>query len=279
MKVTSDTATEAFHQTWLRAYGPPERLSVDAGGEFQGRFEEMCSIAGIEMDVVPPNAKWRAGLAERHGSIAKLMLLRMNETLVLTEDWEVHIAVTCVFAAKNRLHRSAGWSPSQVVFGSDVGLGNGVVEQLATGGVKFMANQQMDLSSTYARTQVIRKAACDAFLWLDSKESVRRALNARSKPPLLGGLHAGSQVYFFIHSEARMRIQHFAQKATNLWAKKDKKSGPQLGKKGLENGWEGPAVVVCVESAASIWVKYRGRLLKLALENVRLATPDELLGY
>ena len=111
MKITSDTATEAFHQTWLRAYGPPERLSVDAGGEFQGRFEEMCSIAGIELDVVPPNAKWRAGLAERHGSIAKLMLLRMNETLVLTEDWEVHIAVTCVFAAKNRLHRSAGWAP------------------------------------------------------------------------------------------------------------------------------------------------------------------------
>ena len=173
-------------------------------------------MAGILLDVVPPNAKWRASLSERHGSIAKLMLLRMNETLVLTEDWEVHMAVTCVFSAKNRLHRSAGWAPSQVVFGSDVGLGDGVVEQIATGGVKFTANQQMALSSDYQRTQVIRKAASDAFLWLDAQESLRRGLNAKSKPPLLGGLYPGSQVYFFIHSEARMRMQHFAQKATSL---------------------------------------------------------------
>lgn len=68
-------------------------------------------------------------------------------------------------------------------------------------------------------------------------------------------------------------MQDFAQHATTLW------SGPYLGKKGLENGWEGPAVVVIVESTASLWVKYCGRLLRLALQNVRLATPDELLGY
>ena len=77
-------ATDALHQCWLRAYGPPERLSVDAGPEFQGRFEQMCKIAGIVMGVVPPNAKWRAGLAERHGSIAKLMLLRFDETVILS---------------------------------------------------------------------------------------------------------------------------------------------------------------------------------------------------
>ena len=54
------------------------------------------------MDVVPPHAKWRAVLAERHGAIAKLMLLRLNETVVLIHDCEVHIAVACVFSAKNR---------------------------------------------------------------------------------------------------------------------------------------------------------------------------------
>ena len=122
----------------------------------------MCKIAGIVMEGVPPNAKWRAGLAERHGAIAKLMLLRLNETVVLMHDWEVHIAVTCVFSAKNRLHRSAGWAPSQIVFGSDVGFGNGVVEQL--GRIKYCANELVSESAQFQRTQVIRQAAQEAFL-------------------------------------------------------------------------------------------------------------------
>ena len=88
----------------------------------------------------------------------------------------------------------------------------------------------MSESAQFQRTQVIRHAATEVFLWLDNQDSLRRGLNARSKPPLLGGLHAGSQIHFFIHADARKRMQHFSQSATTLW------SGPFLGKKRLENG-------------------------------------------
>ena len=131
----------------------------------------------------PQRAKWKAGLAEMHGAIAKLMLLRRNETVFLMHDWEVHIAVTCVFSAKHRLHRSAGWAPAQIVFGSDVGLGNGVVEQLATGRIKHCANELGSESTQFQRTQVIRHAAAgseqrrdtqlDAHMWIWTHDAWR----------------------------------------------------------------------------------------------------------
>ena len=47
--------------------------------------------------------------------------------------------------------------------GGDIGVGNGVVEQLATGKVKFAANETVAQSALYQRTQVIRQAAQEAF--------------------------------------------------------------------------------------------------------------------
>ena len=41
---------------------------------------------------------------------------------------------------------------------------------------------------------------------------------------------------------------------------------------------EGPAPVVAVEGHDVVYVKYRGTLKKLAIQNVRLATEEELLG-
>lgn len=108
MEISSDTATKFFTNAGSGHTGRPGgcRWTLDQSSK---RSSSRCARSRASSWMwCPPDARWRAGLAKRHGSIAKLMLLRLNETVVLMHDWEVHIAVTCVFAAKNRMHRSAG---------------------------------------------------------------------------------------------------------------------------------------------------------------------------
>eukprot|EP00974_Lingulodinium_polyedra_P003609 339586-Lingulodinium_polyedra.AAC.1 len=73
----------------------------------------------IGVRVVPPSNKFKHGKCERHGAVAKLMLIKVIAELSLVEEWELRYAVTMVFAAKNRMIRRAGWSLVQVVLGVD----------------------------------------------------------------------------------------------------------------------------------------------------------------
>ena len=42
--------------------------------------------------------------------------------------------------------------------------------------------------------------------------------------------------------------------------------------------WHGPAIVVQHEGTSELWLRFRKELKRTPVENVRLATPEELLG-
>ena len=108
MRISSRFTADCLHDKWLMAYGPMEELLLDQGPEF---FLELCELFGIQMTFVPLDAKHKMGKAERHGAIAKVMVLRTVTELKLEQPWEVRYAVTQCFAAKNSLLRSSGYSP------------------------------------------------------------------------------------------------------------------------------------------------------------------------
>lgn len=70
-----------------------ETLHVDGGPEYKGHFEALCRLYAIHLDVLPTGSKWKAGLAERHGAVLKLMVLRMIHELSICTEKDLRFAV------------------------------------------------------------------------------------------------------------------------------------------------------------------------------------------
>ena len=103
------------------------------------------------------------------------------------------------------------------------------------------------------RMEQLRCSAVSALEWLDSHERLRIALNARSRHPKLVSLTPGTIVYFHKPPGQHRRLQDNA------------------------TGQQGPAIVAATEGTDKVWVRYKGTVVRVALENIRLATPEETL--
>lgn len=88
---------------WYGIFGPPDILLTDGGMEFAGAVETLNDLMGVVHEAIPEGAKWRLGHAERHGSILKLMILKMTKGLNLEGIEDMRMAVSAACAAKNRL--------------------------------------------------------------------------------------------------------------------------------------------------------------------------------
>ena len=249
----SNTSSELVFERWILVHGPMETLYVDGGPEFKGQLEALCRLYAIHLEVLPVGSKWKAGLAERHGAVLKLMILRMIHELSLCTDKELRFAVAMACQAKNRLLRKCGRSPIQVTQGQDQVIPSSLLQQVIDGDMKYSTNAAITTDEEINRMEQIRCAAISAFHWLDSHERLRVALNSRSKPPKLVALTPGTQVYFHKPPGQHRRLQDNA------------------------TGQQGPAVVAATEGVDKVWLRYKGTVVRVALENIRLATPEESL--
>ena len=204
-------------------------------------------------DIVPPTAKWRMGLAERHGAILKLLVMKTIVEVTAKGYREVSECVLSAVAARNRQVRVGGFSPT------DVAISSSLLEQLEKGHFKYVLNQDLSFDEARRRSEQICQAAEAAFLWADSNETLRKALNSKSTAPRMEMIYEGAQVYFW---------------------------DPSSGQKGLpkrlqdQTSWTGPAVVVALErrggAVKRVWVRYRTKLQGVPLEYVRLAALEEV---
>ena len=249
----STSSTELLFERWILTHGPMDSLLVDGGPEFRGAFETMCKLYSIQLSVLPTSSKYKAGLIERHGAVLKLMVLRVVRELSISKEQELRMAVAMCCQAKNRLLRKCGKSPLQVVQGRDHVVPSSLVQQVADGEVRMTTNHMISHDDEMNRVEQLRCAAISAFHWLDSHERLRIALNARSRPPKLVSLTPGTQIYFHKPPGQHRRLQDNA------------------------TGQQGPAVVAATEGVDKVWVRYKGSVVRVALENVRLATPEETL--
>ena len=250
---SSSTSCDLLFDKWILTHGPMKELTVDGGPEFRGRFPTLCQLYDIKLNVLPTSAKWKAGLAERHGAIVKLMVLRMIHELTLKKEWELRYALAMAIQAKNRLLRRCGKSPLQVVQGRDNVIPSALLEQVGNAEVKFATNSACLEEEEQQLMERMRRSAHSAFHWLDAHERLRIALNSRSRPPHLraDALVPGTVVYFFKQAGQSKRMQDFA------------------------TGYQGPAVVACADGPERLWLRFKGSVVRVAIENVRLATPEE----
>ncbi|CAE7684103.1 TY5A [Symbiodinium sp. CCMP2592] len=66
------TDREILQDLWIASFG--DLLVTDGWPEFCGNIETVAALFGMVHEVVFEGAKWRMGLAERHGAIIKLMM-------------------------------------------------------------------------------------------------------------------------------------------------------------------------------------------------------------
>lgn len=251
------TTVELLRDKWFSVFGPPSILMTDQGPEYRGVVEQLMRTFGVFHDMVPPTAHWRMALSERHGAVIKLLVMKIiKETTAIGLD-DLQTAVTAAISARNRQARVGGFSPVQLVFGKDTSIPSHLMEALS-GQFKFQLSTPTTIEDSFRRSADMRKAATDAFQWLEANEALRRAAGSRARLPRLELLTEGAQVMFWEPPPHRRGLAKRLQDQVS---------------------WVGPAVVASVErfdgSIKRVWVRYRRKLKGLPLEYVRLAVAEE----
>lgn len=257
----SDWTAEILRRKWYDVFGPPDVLMTDSGTEFRGSMERLNDLFAVQHDMVPDQAKWRLGHAERHGAILKIMMMKTTAAVRIDSLEEMQHALTAALVAKNRLTNTAGVSPLQAVTGRNSPLPGSLLAQISSGKVRYVTNEALDKDESLRRAERIRAAAIESCHWLDAHEGLRRALASRSRPPHLELLREGTVVYVYDPPAHRKSLARRLQDNAS---------------------WSGPAVVVCVERQEAIpkkvWVRLRNKVKAYPLEKIRLATADEMVS-
>ena len=242
---TSEAMIDHFNQAWIRWAGPPKEIMCDSAGEFNSEtFAKFLQDQSIAAHVIPAEAHWQLGRAERHGSILKEMLSKYHEDKPIRSDQEFEQALIELCSAKNAMSRHAGYTPEILVLGKmrklpgsnsqefDSASYSGCDEETSEG-IRFQENMSR------------REAARLAFVKADHSLALRKALHARSRPDRLK-FQAGDWVMYWRNG------------------------------RGLEPGyWNGPAKVLTVETPNIIWISHMTKLFRCAPEHVRSLSSRE----
>ncbi|CAK9108279.1 9 kDa polypeptide (PSI-C) (Photosystem I iron-sulfur center) (Photosystem I subunit VII) (PsaC), partial [Durusdinium trenchii] len=88
--------------------------------------------------------------------------------------------------------RVAGYSPMQLIFGKEISVPGNLMEAIA-GQFQFKVSQPQTMDEAYHRAAAIRRAATEAYQWLEANEALKRAAGSRSRLPRMELLVEGTQ--------------------------------------------------------------------------------------
>ena len=244
------TATETFstlRQFWLKHYDAVEVLIMDQGTEFGADFQHLCQSRGILPVVTVLETPWQNSVVERHGALFKMAFEKACSLEAPTTEAEVNELIDFTFAELNRRVGRAGFSPGQRVFGRQLRLPSGLLED------DFIDPNMIAQDATHEmrRSEAMRMAAAHGCVVAADRRAMSTASHRRQRKPQRV-LVAGELVV--IHR---------------------RKDGAQ--------GWCGPGVCVLSEEPKpgrneTVWVHMRNCLHKCNRTQVRPATNEEAEG-
>ena len=104
---------------WIMYFGCPQRFMSDNGGEFANDvFIEMNEKLGVETITTVAESPFSNGTVERHyGILYKTMMKTIDDT-----GCSPDLALVWAVSAKNTLQNAGGYSPNQLVFGTNTNV-------------------------------------------------------------------------------------------------------------------------------------------------------------
>ena len=251
--------THLVRDKWIAIFGPPQTIMSDGGTEFGGSLEMLLRTFQVYHDIVPPTAHWRMALAERHGAVLKLMIMKVVKEKSIMGIDELQSAVVASTAARNMQARVSGFSPMQLVLGRENPLPGNLMDAMEHGYLHYQISDPLSIEDSFRGSLDIRRSAEQAFQWIQSNEALRRAATSRARLPKLEMLVEGSLVMFWEPPPNRRGLARRLQDDVS---------------------WVGPAMVVAIErkegAIKRVWVRYRNKLKGFPLEFIRLAVAEEI---
>ena len=241
----SDYVAKKFLKRWITVYGAPRMICHDQGGEFELAWIQLMEDLAIPTTVTAAHAPWQIAVGERHGGILANLVQAVVDEHGCEGYTALQEALSAACAAKNSTLTRDGHTPNQRVFGQECRwpslLDDDVAPSFAEG---------LSIESEVSRAHKMRITAKTALVKQDVRDKVRRAI-LRKPHTSEGPFLPGTRVFFWVPSSTKGKYRQG----------------------GL---WRGPATIVTREQSKRYFVSWRGRLLLLAEENLRLATREEL---
>ncbi|XP_063683937.1 uncharacterized protein LOC134818355 [Bolinopsis microptera] len=190
-RVISKEAQEILDKVfkhWISIFGPPSTFISDNGGEFVNDcFNQACSVLNIKIQTSPAYSPWCNGIVERHNGILGCMIKSLLEEMRCDPE----IAIAWSVSAKNSLSNTYGFSPHQLVFGTNPRV-PGIMEENMTPGT---LNHEGVLKIVSDHLNALSLARLK-FVELEANDKLKRALQQRIFPQANYRYCSGDLVYF-----------------------------------------------------------------------------------
>ena len=166
--------------------GAPKKFLADNGGEFANeQFRDMCENLNIEVLNTAAYSPWQNGICERNHAVVDDCVTKILEE---NPSMKLEVALSWAVNAKNSLQMVYGYSPYQLVFGSNPNLPSVMVDRPP-------ALEGATSSEMFAKHLNGLHAGRRAFIQAESSERIRRALRHQIRST--GGcFQPGQKVYY-----------------------------------------------------------------------------------
>ena len=219
--------------------------ATEANSEKFARFLQANAISSY---VIPTEAHWQLGRAERNGAVLKHMITKYHEDHPIQnqEDFEQGLIHLC--NAKNAMSRHAGYTPELWVLGKMKPV-PGCNSNVYMDSASYMGLEESETEGNKFQEMMSRRESARlAFVRADHSAAVLKAIHARSRPDRMT-FSVGDMVMYW-------------------------RAG-----KGVEEGaWHGPAKILMTEGNNLVWISHLTRLYRCAPEHVRRLSEDEAQG-
>ena len=160
----------ALMKNWVCYFGIMGSLLTDNGGEFVGEeWTEALSMLNVIKLTTGAESPWQNGLCEKNHALADNILTQISEDY---PNLDIHTQLAWACNAKNSLMMVYGYSPYQIVFGSNPRLPN-----IITDPPQCWENETM--SQALNRHLEAMKATRQAFIKSESCARMKRALKSK----------------------------------------------------------------------------------------------------
>ncbi|OLP99064.1 Copia protein [Symbiodinium microadriaticum] len=224
---------------WLRPYGYPLFISVDADGAFEGVFLQHLQESGVIVNVVPADGHHQIGAIERRNAVFRSVVERLIDQNAVTNKEQLDLCMSAAIWAVNTSVHTRGRSSMQAVFG----------KLPRYPGDLFSDGTALASSDFHLMSEQLRSQGCQAVQEMAASSVIRRALlrktaTSRAK---INELLPGSLVAYW---------------RWNLKARGRKRGGYILGR-------------LVVKDDKNAWVQSGGSLVQVTHEQLRPAVGIE----
>jgi len=243
------TVVKVLVDGWLRYFGAPDHLVVDAEGALRGcQFEQLVAQGGVQLRFVPPDAHYQLGKCERHDQTVKWMMQRLVNQFAALSQEEMDLIAVMSTQAKNALVRRCGASPNQWVFGRQPKIPAALLSEPEA----VEPKQLLDNSGALQQIEAVRHEAIKCFSDYEFDQSLRKAMLRKGRP-FRGPLEIGQKIAYYRHRT-------------------------QMDGEGSVEGYrQGMIIGLDPGPTGSVWIRdSRGRIVQASREQVRSVEGEEL---